>query len=95
MPAHPRSAFAAERRVIRAFREPLRASRACVAVPGLLIGVVGGPLAAQRVPPVRPLGPLTHVSPPDILGSVSVVRPLLGGRVLLSDITRLEMARVK
>lgn len=91
MLAHSRSAFAAVRRVIRAFREPLRASRACVVVPGLLIFVVGGPLAAQRVLPVRPLGPVTHVSPADILGSVSVVRPLPGGRVLVSDVTRRQV----
>lgn len=53
--------------------------------------VTVSPLAAQRQPPVRPLGPVTKVSPPDLLGSVSVVRPLPGGRVLVSDITRRQV----
>ncbi len=64
--------------------------RPSVVVLTLLIVAVS-PLAAQRHPPVRPLGPVTQVSPPDLLGSVSIVRTLPGGRVLVSDITRRQV----
>lgn len=49
------------------------------------------PLVAQgpsSLPPVRPLGAVTHVSPAGLLGSVSSVRPLGGGRLLVNDIVR-------
>jgi hypothetical protein len=48
-------------------------------------------LSAQSLPPVRKLGPVTRVSPTDMLGSVSAVRPLPGGRVLVNDITRRQL----
>ena len=48
-------------------------------------------LAAQSLPPVRKLGPVTRVSPADVLGSVSSVRPLPGGRVLVNDIVRRQV----
>ncbi len=50
-----------------------------------------GALSAQSLPPVRPLGPVVRVSPADQLGSVSSVRPLPGGRVLVNDITRRQL----
>ncbi len=46
---------------------------------------------AQRLPPVRPLGPITEVSPADLLGSVSMVRPLPNGGVIVNDITRRQL----
>ena len=49
------------------------------------------PLAAQQMPPVRPLGPVTHVSPGGLLGSVSMVRPLAHGGVIVNDITRRQL----
>lgn len=52
---------------------------------------LASPSAAQSLPPVRPLGPVTHVSPADLLGSVSVVRPLPGGRVLVNDLVRRQL----
>jgi hypothetical protein len=42
--------------------------------------------AQQQLPPVRPLGPVEHVSS-ELLGSVSSVRALSDGRVLVNDIT--------
>lgn len=47
--------------------------------------------AAQPLPPVRPLGPVIRVSPTDLLGSVSSVRTLPGGRVLVNDIVRRQL----
>jgi len=43
------------------------------------------PLA--QLPPVRPLGPVTHVSPAGMLGSVTAVRALPDGRVIVNDLT--------
>jgi hypothetical protein len=48
-------------------------------------------LAAQQLPPVRPLGPITHVSPKGLLGSVSMARPLSTGGVIINDITRRQL----
>jgi hypothetical protein len=45
------------------------------------------PLAAQSLPPIRALGPVTQVSPAGVLGSVSAVRPLSNGGVIVNDIT--------
>ncbi len=58
---------------------------------GALCGalVVAGASAAsaqQQLPPIRPLGPVAHVSK-ELLGSVSAVRALPDGRVLVNDIT--------
>lgn len=49
------------------------------------------PLASQSIPPVRALGPVTHVSSPGILGSVSMVRPLPNGDVIVNDLTRRQL----
>lgn len=54
----------------------------------LVISASAGPLSAQRQPPVRPLGPVMEVSPRGILSSVSYVRALPDGRVLVSDVVR-------
>ena len=43
---------------------------------------------APAVPPVRPIGPVIRVTAPDLLGSVSSVRPLSGGRLIVNDVTR-------
>lgn len=52
---------------------------------------LAGPLVAQSLPPVRALGPVTQVSPPGILGSVSMVRPLSNGAVIVNDLTRRQL----
>ena len=49
------------------------------------------PLQAQRQPPVRPLGPVITISPPGTLGSVTTVRPLPEGRVIVHDLTRRQV----
>ena len=49
------------------------------------------PLAAQQLPPIRPLGPVTAVSPGGLLGSVSMVRPLPGGGVIVNDVSRRQL----
>jgi hypothetical protein len=46
---------------------------------------LNAPLA--QLPPVRPLGPVTHVSPAGMLGSVTAVRALPNGHVIVNDIT--------
>jgi hypothetical protein len=58
-----------------------------------LLGVAAAavPLAAQQLPPVRPLGPVVKVSPTDLLGSVSAVRPLPGGGALVNDLVRRQL----
>jgi hypothetical protein len=48
-------------------------------------------LLAQRSPPVRPLGPIIKVSPPGILGSVSYVRVLPGGNLIVSDVLQAQV----
>lgn len=48
-------------------------------------------IGAQALPAVRPLGPVTRVSPTDVLGSVSSVRPLPGGRILVNDLVRRQL----
>jgi len=48
-------------------------------------------LSAQTLPPVRPIGALLRVSPTDLLGSVSSVRPLSGGRLLVNDLVRRQV----
>lgn len=55
-----------------------------------LMATTGSAVHAQQLPPVRPLGPIlsTSASP---LGSVSAVRELSGGRVLVNDITRRQV----
>ena len=56
----------------------------------LAIGV-STPLLAQSLPPVRPLGAVVRISPSDVFGSISSVRPLPGGRVLVNDLTRRQL----
>ncbi|MDQ6691112.1 MAG: hypothetical protein M3Z18_11450 [Gemmatimonadota bacterium] len=55
-----------------------------VTVLALMIVAVGA--GAQTVPPVRPLGPVIRVSAANLLESVSSVRPLPGGRLIISDV---------
>jgi hypothetical protein len=57
----------------------------------LLLAAAALPLAAQQIPPVRPLGPVVKVSPTDLLGSVSAVRPLPGGGAVVNDLTRRQL----
>ncbi len=52
---------------------------------------LGAALGAQSMPAVRPLGPVTRVSPSDMLGSVSSVRPLPDGRILVNDLVRRQV----
>ena len=56
----------------------------------LAVGAAGA-LGAQSLPPVRPLGAVIRVSPTGEMGSVSAVRPLPGGRVLVNDILRRQL----
>jgi len=44
-------------------------------------------LSAQQAPPVRPLGPVMKVSVAGLLGSVSAVRALPNGNLLVNDVT--------
>ncbi len=56
------------------------------------LALMAAPLAAQQpLPPVRPLGPIMKVSPADLLGSVSAVRPLPGGGAIVNDLTRRQL----
>ena len=57
----------------------------------LAAAALAAPLGAQQMPPVRPLGPVTKVSPPDLLGSVSSVRPLVDGGAIVNDLTRRQL----
>ncbi|MHB1313058.1 MAG: hypothetical protein ACYC3L_13665 [Gemmatimonadaceae bacterium] len=58
----------------------------------LSFALCAAPLAAQQpLPPVRPLGPVTTVSPAGLFGSVTSVRPLPGGGVLVNDLTRRQL----
>ena len=66
----------------------MRISRFCL----LAVVVLAAPqLAAQRLPPVRSLGPITKVSQSGALGSVSMVRPLPDGRVLVNDVSHRQL----
>jgi hypothetical protein len=63
----------------------------------LVVGAFGATVLAtalgaqSTLPPVRPIGPVTRVSAADQLGSVSQVRPLPGGRLLVNDIQRRQL----
>jgi hypothetical protein len=59
--------------------------------PALLALLTTAPLAAQSLPPVRPIGPVARVSPTDLLGSVSTVRALPNGRLLVNDLVRRQL----
>lgn len=48
-------------------------------------------VGAQQVPAARPLGPVTKVSADGLLGSVSAVRPLPNGKVIVNDILRRQV----
>lgn len=65
--------------------------RSVIALAAILAVLDVVPLAAQQLPPVRPLGPVTHVSPKGLLGSVSMARPLSTGGVIINDITRRQL----
>lgn len=58
---------------------------------GLTVAATAAPLAAQQLPPVRPLGQITKVSAAGVLGSVSMVRPLSNGAVIVNDVTRRQL----
>jgi len=65
-------------------RGPVRAVLSCLA---MLACPGGAALAQQPVPPpVRPLGPITHVAA-ESLASVATAVPVSGGRVYVNDIT--------
>jgi hypothetical protein len=49
------------------------------------------PVLAQSLPAVRPLGPVVRISGTDIFGSISAVRTLPGGRVLVNDLVRRQL----
>jgi hypothetical protein len=55
---------------------------------GLLVAAGTVPVHAQSGPAVRPLGAVTRVSPAGLLGSVSVVRAMPGGRLLVNDVLK-------
>lgn len=57
----------------------------------LLIGIASSLAAQSSVPPVRPLGPVMQVSPPDLFGSVSAVRPLPDGGAIVNDLVRRQL----
>lgn len=57
----------------------------------LTVAATAAPLAAQQLPPVRPLGQITKVSAAGVLGSVSMVRPLQSGAVIVNDVTRRQL----
>lgn len=58
----------------------------------VLMGILcAAPLTAQELPPVRPLGPITRVSAAGVLGSVSMVRALPNGAVIVNDLTRRQL----
>lgn len=60
--------------------------------PITLAAVLGAAsLSAQQAPPVRPLGPVTKVSAAGLLGSVSAVRALQNGNVIVNDVTRRQL----
>ena len=65
--------------------------RTAFALAAFLVVLDATLLAAQQLPPVRPLGPVTHVSPKGLLGSVSMARPLSTGAVIINDITRRQL----
>lgn len=65
--------------------------RSAYARAALLVLLDATPLCAQQLPPIRPLGPITHVSPKGLLGSVSMARPLSTGGVIINDITRRQL----
>lgn len=52
-----------------------------------LLALLAAPLAAQELPPVRPLGE-TVARSTEVLGSVSTAVPLPGGKILVNDILR-------
>ncbi|MBW7934562.1 MAG: hypothetical protein H3C62_13355 [Gemmatimonadaceae bacterium] len=58
---------------------------------GLLGSLAAAPLTAQPLPVVRPLGPITKVSGAGVLGSVSMVRSLPSGAVIVNDVTRRQL----
>lgn len=58
---------------------------------GLTVAAAAAPLAAQQLPPVRPLGQITKVSAAGVLGSVSMVRPLPSGAVIVNDVRRRQL----
>ena len=74
----------------RYFRVLVTVAAQVTAIAGAGAQVASTPssVAVSQVPPVRPLGPVIRISAPDLLGSVSSVRPLSGGRLIVNDVTR-------
>jgi hypothetical protein len=56
-----------------------------------MVAAAAAPLTAQPLPSVRPLGQITKVSAAGVLGSVSMVRPLSNGAVIVHDIARRQL----
>ncbi len=56
-----------------------------------LLTVATTSAGAQTLPAVRPLGPVIRSSGSDMLGSVSTVRPLPSGRILVNDLVRRQL----
>lgn len=57
----------------------------------LAAAISAASLSAQQAPPVRPLGPVVRVSAAGLLGSVSAVRALQNGSVIVNDVTRRQL----
>ena len=76
--------------MIRNFRVlvTVAAQLTAIAGAGAQVASTTSPVAVSPVPPIRPLGPVIRVTAPDLLGSVSSVRPLPGGRLIVNDVTR-------
>ncbi len=58
---------------------------------GLTVAATVVPLEAQQLPPVRSLGQITTVSAAGVLGSVSMVRALPNGAVLVNDVRNRQL----
>lgn len=58
---------------------------------GLILSLASGSVATSQPVPVRLLGPVVRVSAPNELGSVSAIRILSDGRVIVNDIRRRQL----
>ena len=56
-----------------------------------LLTAASASVCAQSAPAIRPLGPVVRVSAADLFGSISAVRTLPDGRVLVNDLTRRQL----
>jgi hypothetical protein len=72
----------------------IRAKPMCIrAIIGsaVLTAMASLPAPAQLTPAVRPLGAMIRASERDLLGSVTAIRILPGGRLIVNDITRRQV----